>query len=144
MIPRFVCDGSAELGFMMTKVNGAIGVFFAVTLLVLNVSAYAVGEDYKLKVISQDAASMVYSRDTMATTSVTFNNLDQLKSHFNGQGYGGYVLFVVDNPDYLGGIEIVSSASSVAALNAGHLQTIDSHHKAPSFHLRIDGKFGAR
>lgn len=131
-------------GLVMTRVNGAIGALFAAVLFVAVGSAHAAGEDYKLRIVSQDAPSMVYAAGSLATTSVTINSLDQLKSHFNGQGYGGYILFVIDNPDYLGGIEIVSSAGSVAALNAGHLQTIDSHHKTPSFHLRIDGKFGSR
>lgn len=131
-------------GLVMTKVNKTISAFFAVAFLVVTGSAYAAGEDYKLKIVSQDAASMVYARGALATTSVTINGLDQLKSHFNGQGYGGYILFVVDNPDYLGGIEIVSSVSSVAGLNAGHFQTIETHQSSPSFHLRIDGKFGSR
>lgn len=128
----------------MTKVKDSIFALIVVTVFFVVGNTPAVAEDYKLKIVSQDSASMVYSRSTLATTSAVVNSLDQLKSHFDVQGYAGYVLFVVDNPDYLGGIEILSSAKSVSALNAGHLQTIDSNHQTPSFHLRIDGKYGAR
>lgn len=128
----------------MTKVNGAIGALFTIAFFVVIGGVYAAGEDYKLKIVSQDASARVYEQGALATTSVTVNSLDQLKSHFDAQGYGGYVLFVIDNPDYLGGIEIVSSAKSVAALNVGHWQTIETYHRKPSFHLRIDGKFGTR